>query len=552
MKRDLKAMAGAVHDILVIGGGIAGAAIAWDAALRGLRVALVEKGDFSHATSAASSKLLHGGLRYLRQGKLALVRQSLRERRIWGRIAPHMVAPLAFLIPVYGARAGEAWLLRLGLSLYDALALDRNWGVHPDKKLARHRRLSPAATLSLAPYLAREGLRGGFVYHDCQMHAPERLALECLLGAAALGAGIANYAEALDFVLEDGGVGGALVRDRLTGAEYPLRARLTINAAGPWADMVARWGSGDDAAPRLMRSKGIHLITPRLHGPLAVALQAEGRHFFLLPWRGATIIGTTDSLFAGSPDEVGVSEADIAGLLDLVNRTLPAARLTRGDIAAFYAGLRPLVDADNAAAKANAQSYDASRAAEIIDHEAGGGQRGLISALGGKWTTARHVAEKVVDLVVAKGVGGGKRPCRTAITPLWAGATGRFDQFAARALAKHQGWPAPVIHHLTRTYGARYEEVLGLAAADAALRAPLAEGLPEMGAQIVHGVRHEQAVMLEDVLFRRTGLCALGPPGDASIARAAAIMASARGWDQAETRRQIDAAQRRFATVEAT
>jgi glycerol-3-phosphate dehydrogenase len=542
MRRDLSRMSARRHDLIVVGGGVTGACVARDAALRGLSVALVEKHDFSHATSAASSKLIHGGLRYLRNLELGLIRESLRERRIWERCAPHLVYPLAMVMPVYRGHKDSLRKMRLGLTIYDGLAFDRGWLADVDQRLPGHQALSAAETLALQPELPADGLTGALRYHDCQMFSPERLALECLVSAAAAGASLANYVRVDGLVREGDRVVGVHVRDELTGRPAELRAGLVINAAGPWADQLS-----DQTAEKvaMVRSKGIHVITRSLTGGHALAIVGERGHMFLLPWRGHTIIGTTDEIYEGEPDEFRVTEPDIAGLLAAVNAEIPALALTRADVLHTYGGLRPLVEDSSATS-----SYDASRRAEICDHAAQGGPAGLVSVIGGKWTTSRHLAEQVVDLAARK-LGRKLPACVTAHVPLPGGAIGNFNNFCAATERERPGVDAALIRHLARNYGGRVGEVLNYYLSDPALARPLADGLSEVAAQVVHAVRAEMAVALEDVVFRRTGLGTLGHPGDAALAEVARLMGALLGWDRAERIAQVDWVLDRYVTAAA-
>lgn len=537
MQRNLAGMAGNPFDLIIIGGGITGACIAWDASLRGLRVALLEKGDFASATTSASSKLIHGGLRYLRNFEFGLVRESLRERRIWQNIAPHMVTPLQFILP--DASRMQHLTLRAGLVLYDLLSFDRNKGMSADKRLPGHAALSPAQAVAAEPLLEGAATAGALSYYDCQMHMPERLALEFLAGAAANGAQIANYAQVTRLTETAGRVTGVHVRDMKDGREYDVAGSLIINAAGPWADMIAADG-GKSAMVKLQRSKGIHLITRPLSRQ-AIAVIGGSGHFFILPWRRHSILATTDTPFTDDPDRLTVTEADIAELLAKVNRGLPQAKLSRADVLHSYAGLRPLV-ADPADPDAN--TYGASRGSEVFDHAKEEGRKGLITVLGGKWTTSRHLAEQVVDLCLRK-LGRANQPCCTAQTLL----PGGMPHFPAFVQEARHSWPAldaATLDHLAAAYGARLPEIIDLIAGDDTMAAPLAPHLPEIGAQIRHAARHEMALTLEDAVFRRTGLCTLGHPGATALENAAAIMAGDLGWDAAERARQIAAAEKRF------
>lgn len=553
LQRDLAAMADETYDILVIGGGVSGATVAWDAALRGFKVALVEKRDFASATSAASSKLIHGGLRYLQNGEIRLVRESLAERRIWERIAPHMVDPLPFLIPVYHSWR-EKWKLRIGLTLYDILSLDRTWLDDPSKRLPGHRWVSPKEAISYAPDLSPEGLKGALVYFDCQTYAPERLALECILGAAEKGASVANYAEVTRFLIDGEVVRGAEVRDTISGETHTLRADVTINATGPWADLVLKKAEGDRASKHLLRSKGIHIITRALSPTHAFTLQASDGHLFVMPWRGKTLIGTTDTAFRDNPDEVGVTEADIAIILNRMKEAMPRAHITRADVLYAYAGLRPLIDKDGDPTNNDVQeTYTASRAAEVADHEAEGGLAGLISALGGKWTTSRDMAKRVVDLAVEKlQFKPEEAPqCVTATTPTLGGAIGFTADFFKGLKDRHPGWDEETLDHLGKLYGARAEDVIALAEAEEA-RATLSTDQPSIEAEVLFAIRREMALTLPDVLLRRTEIGTLGAPAPNTLKRVSDIMAGELGWSEKEASRQREEALRHYQISDGT
>ncbi|MBZ5707737.1 glycerol-3-phosphate dehydrogenase/oxidase [Nannocystis pusilla] len=542
--RSLARLAERTYDLVILGGGVTGACVARDAALRGLRVVLVEKQDFCSATSAASSKLIHGGLRYLKNFEFGLVRESLRERRLWELHAPHLVYPLPMLLPIYRGAANSLTEMRLGLTVYDLLAWDRNRLPDPDQRLPAHRTLDPAEVLATEPSLSGDGLVGGALLYDCQMFSPERLELECLLSAAAAGAEVVNYCEAVGFVREGARVVGAKVEGRLPGDGFvELRAPVVVNATGPWADLMLET-LGQPPQAHLVRSKGIHIITRKLTREVALMMAAGTGHFFVLPWRDHALIGTTDEVYAGHPDNFRVTEADIAGLVATVNQFYPGAELRRDDVLHSYGGMRPLVDDDGP----KSGSYQKSRRAEVCDHGKTDGVPGLISAIGGKWTTSRALAEKVVDLALRL-LGRPRTPTITHRTPLPGGAIGNFRAYVADLQARHPTLPEPLLHHLARNYGARAGEVIALIRADPPLGAPLRPGLPEVGAEIVHAARTEWAVELADAVLRRTGLGQLGDPGLRALESAARLMAATRGWDRAEQVRQVDRVLDRYATV---
>jgi glycerol-3-phosphate dehydrogenase len=559
MKRDLKAMSATDYDIVIVGGGITGASTAWDAALRGLKVALLEKDDFAHATTSGSSKLVHGGLRYLVNGEFRLVRESLRERRIWENVAPHMVHPLPFVLPTYGWGMSGPIVMGIGLALYDLLSFDRNWLSDDDKKLPGFKRISKGKALDIMPALKRENLTGAMIYYDCQMHAPERLCLECIEGAVEYGADAANYAEVTGFVTEASmkrgvKVSGVTVLDKLTGDTHTIKGRVVVNAAGPWADKTMAMVD-ETPARRLIRSKGIHIITRDISGSNALAIKSElGGHFFVIPWRGHTIIGTTDTVFEEDPDDLGVTERDIANFLIVVNDGLPGLNLKREDVLHFYAGLRPLVDTTPKTAEgepAPKDSYNASRAAEVFDHGAEEAIDGLISAIGGKWTTSRHLAEQVVDLALKKL--GRTAACETHCTPVYGGEIGRLKSYIERAQKKYPHLAPEIVANLVDYHGSRIGEVLATADERQGDREELLRRLaPEtnvIGAQVVHAVRHEMALHLADVVFRRTGLGTLGHPGVPAITQAAELMRRELGWDETQYAREIAETVRQFDTV---
>ena len=533
MKRDLATMAASEHDLLIVGGGVTGACIARDAAMRGLSVALVDKHDFCHATSSASSKLIHGGLRYLKNFEISLVRESLKERRYWEVIAPHLVHPLPTLLPVYKRKGSPRKLtLRVGLTLYDLLAFDRNRLEDEDKKLPGHRNLSREEALEIEPTLPTKDLDGAILYYDCQMYCPERLCFENVIDATERGAQVANYAKVTGFLVDDAEVRGVAVHDELTGEAHEVRAKITVNASGPWADRLLDRLPGTGSSTKITRSKGIHIITRAITGKNALAIEHDGGHFFLLPWRGHELIGTTDTVFTDDPDAFAVTESDIEGLLATVNAGYPSARLTRDDVLHFYGGLRPLVESGGD------DTYDASRRAEVYDHAETDGVGRLISALGGKWTTSRHLAEQVMEMVAHK-LGRALPSCATHVVPLPGGGTGKFATFADQARSDHHNLPAEVVAELVKNYGSRYERVLAHAKDAPALAERLAEGHNEIGAQVVHAVEHEMALRLEDVLVRRTGLGTLGHPGAAALEKTAELMGERLGWDATVRAEQI-------------
>ena len=535
MRRNLERLANEEFDLLLIGGGVTGACIARDAAMRGMTVALIEKKDFANATSAHNSKLIHGGLRYLRNFELGLVRESLRERRTWQRIAPHLVQPLPFLIPMSGGSAKDRATMSAGLTLYDLLSFDRTWLDDPDQRLPRHRWLNRRDAIAREPILDQKGFDGAFLYYDAQMFSPERLALENILDAAAHGAAVANYVEAESLLIREARAKGARVRDAGNGAEFDIRAKLTIITAGPWADIFLARALGKPSSHKLLRSKGIHVVVPSITRSCALTIAANGGHFFVLPWRGHSLLGTTDSKFIGPPDAVHVNAHDIRDFLSIVDTHLPLANLQPEAVQFFYAGLRPLVD------DGTGDTYDASRRAEVVDHCKDDKVDGLLSAIGGKWTTSRALAETVVDAAVAK-LGVRAPHCATATTPLPGGLTGRFRDFVKGERQRHPTLPS--IEYLSRLYGARLPALLDHEP-DRELLQPVGTN-GDINAQILFSIQEEQALTLEDVVMRRTSIGQLGKPSAETINQVAQMMAAELGWSNEHQAREIAALNRNF------
>src|SRR5882724_1886334 len=398
MRRNFSALGSEVFDVLVVGGGIFGAGIARDAALRGLRVALIDKADFASGTSSRSSKLIHGGFRYLEQAACRLVMESCRERQVLQNMAPHLVKPLPFLLPVYQGDQRSLGKMRVGMALYDALAMYRNH--------ARHRGLSPSATTDQEPTLAKHGLRGSILYYDCQ-EDDARFCVENILHAARLGAICVNYCELTGFIGRGDSIVAAKVEDRISHESVEIRAKCFINAAGPWVDRVA--GLAGAGNSYLKPTKGVHILLPKLTQHHAIAFQAkrDGRIMFALPWNDCTIVGTTDTDFSGAPDDVRADAADIEYIMSEVHALFPEAKVDYGDIITTFAGLRPLLNSGN-----GSKPSSRSREWQII-HQG----PNFMSIAGGKYTTYRAEAEKIVDELLNK-LGQKPRECVTAQSPL--------------------------------------------------------------------------------------------------------------------------------------
>ncbi len=512
------------YELLVVGGGIIGAGIARDAARRGLRTALLESDDFGAGTSSRPTRLVHGGLRYLEFFDFRLVRTDMREREVLLRIAPHLVFPLPFLLPMY--RRGPLYHLKLraGMQLYDALSYD--------KSLPGRRWLKPVEALELEPGLRREGLQGAWRFYDAQVPLVERLVLENVADAAAHGATVLNHARVGRLVRKDARIVGAEVEDQVNGARVSVRAALTVNATGPWLDQTAA-PLGPRTHPMLRLTKGVHLVTPPAtrHAHVLFAA-ADQRLFFIIPWLGLSLVGTTDTDFAGDPAAAAADSEDVRYLLEAARHALPAASLDHIHYA--MAGVRALPWQEGVKAGA------VSRQHVLVDHARQERIAGILSVAGGKLTAYRAIAEEVVDWACAQL--GRRLVCDTARHPLPGALPGPPADFVEREIwprAHALGLARSQAEHLVRVFGAVAGDVLARAEREPGLAARLHPHAPDTEAQLVHAVDREWAVTLSDFLLRRS---ALGLAGDQARQQAPAIarqMGKLLGWDRVEEERQL-------------
>jgi glycerol-3-phosphate dehydrogenase len=513
--RSLDRLGGERFDVLVIGGGITGVGVARDAALRGLSVALVERDDFASGTSSRSSRLVHGGLRYLEHGHLHLVFESSLERRRLLDLAPHLVRPLEFTWPVYEGSRVPRWKLGAGLFLYDLLALFRN--------VAPHRRLDPDEVIAREPKLRADGLTGGASYYDAATD-DARLTLATALGAREAGATVVNHAGVRRLTTLRGRTDGAVIADAITGAETAVRARVVVNAAGPWSDEIRRLDE-PGAPPTLRGTKGVHITVPRgrvgNHAALTLLSPVDGRVMFILPGDTHTIVGTTDTETTATPDDVRASRTDVSYLLDAANHFFPGARLTAEDVVCAWAGIRPLI-----AGRFGEDPSGASR-----EHEITVSDRGVVSVSGGKLTTYRAMSAEVVD-VVERELGNSGRPSGTAKVALPGGELDSLEQETERALRATGS--SNRAEHLVHTYGSRWGSVWSLSTEDHSLATPLVSGLPYTGAELAYAVDAELALTITDLLVRRTKVAFETRDHGLAAAPLAARIAGARlGWDDA-------------------
>ena len=536
MERNIEALKNNEFDLLVIGGGITGAAVAHDASLRGLKVALVEMKDFGWATSSATSKLIHGGLRYLKNMEFGLVRESLRERRIYEMIAPHLVYPVPFLVPTYKYSMNSRIMIYPGMVLYDVLSYDKGHLDDPDRRIPSYQILSKQRVTALEPNVNSYELTGGAIYWDCQMYNSERLTLSFVLTAAENGAEVANYIKVQDLINEHGKITGAKVKDILTGEEFDIRAKVTANVSGPWADFISGLGIENNNR-KVLRSEGIHIITRPIVKEHAIVYRTKsGRHFFIIPWRNKSLIGTTDTEYQGSPDDYCVTEEKVLDFIDEINDSHPAGNLRIEDVEFAYGGLRPIVEDET---DVDVSSYDASRKYEIFDHFDSDNLQNFFTVIGGKYTTSRAVAEQLVDKVYAK-LSMAPPKCVTEFTPLVGGNFKHWKEFQQRGLRKRHDVPQDALNTLMHLYGLDYNRVVDLCAAKPQLADPIGEGQKILACQVEYAVKNEMAMRLEDVVYRRTDLATIGKPHKKDLEATAEIMAEHLGWDKAKQDEEVE------------
>lgn len=528
MIRDLELLTTRSFDVAVVGGGVYGLTIAYDAAQRGLSVALVERDDFGSGASFNHLRTIHGGLRYLQSLDFARARESVRERRTIARIAPHAVRPLSFALPLYRSLTRGKLAMRAGFLLDRVVAFGRNRGVPRSHRIRAGRVYSRSSAIREFPGLKRQGLTGAAVWQDYLMIEPDRLTFTWAQAAVAHGAVLANHLEAVEVVRDGPRVTGLRARDGLTGREVDIRSRIVVNAAGAAIDRFLAPSGLSSKVPML---KAMNLVTTRDAGDEALGGRGPtGRNLFMVPWRERAVFGTWESRQPCQPGDTDVTERDIADFMAELNYAFPALDLTLKDITLVHRGVVP---AAVHGSEARLEGHE-----QIRDHAADGAD-GLFTVAGVKYTTARAVAERLTDRLVAK-LGREPVPCRTATTVLPGGSLRDIGLAIAEARRDHdEGLPTDTIPHLIAAYGSQYRDVLDLADSRQGLKSRVAPGSPVIGAELVKAARAEMAITLPDALIRRTPVGALGYPGDEAVSRAAEILAADRRWTDGQKRAEI-------------
>ncbi|MDY6796562.1 MAG: glycerol-3-phosphate dehydrogenase/oxidase [Actinomycetota bacterium] len=517
-----------VFDVLIVGGGITGACTARDAARRGLSTVIVEKNDWAFGTSSRSSKLVHGGLRYLELYDFKLVFEACRERRRLLLNAPHVVWPQSFVFPVYKGDKNGLILIDMGLWLYDVLALFRN--VQP------HQMHGPRRILEVEPELDRDRLKGGGQFYDCSTD-DARLTLSHVQSAYLEGAVCLSYTQVIDFLRQDGMLRGARVRDKVGGGEFDIEARVVFNCSGPWTDSVCGLDE-HDISPKLRPTKGSHVIVPweriKAYNAMPVISPSDGRMLFVVPWGDYVLIGTTDTDYEGDYDTIHASAWDVDYILEAANRAMPGTGLTYDDVISTYAGLRPLIWESGGQ---DVKEFQVSREHSVYESHSG-----LITIAGGKLTTARSMAEELVDLAekrLEERYGLAPSGCTTRNAQVY-GKDGLDFSRRLRRLAGEVRLDDEVVDKMQHL-GTGALRVLNILGEDASLAERLGEYVPYIGAEVVYSARNEAVVNLEDFMVRRSLIFYEDwEQGLGCAERAADILARELGWDEEEKKRQVE------------
>jgi len=552
MKRNTDSLTRKEYDLVVVGGGIFGICAAWDAALRGLSVALIERGDFSQAASANCFKMVHGGIRYLQHADLPRIRESSLERNALLRIAPHLVHPLPIVVPTYGHGVQGKAAFCAGLSAYGLITLDRNKGIlDSTRRVPLGHLMSRQECLSRFAGLAPAGLTGAVVIYDGQMYSPSRLAISFLRSAVEAGAMVTNYVEATGFVhSKSGQVKGISATDVLSGDRLVIRGKVVLNAAGPWAERLLSDSMNVHLIPQAAYSRDAYfVVTRRLAGDAALAVQGKTRdpdailsrkqrHLFIVPWRDYTLIGVWHMVYAGAPDACVVSEDDLEEFVEEINAAYPPLKLKRDDVLMWQSGL--VLFGDN---KPGAVHLSYGKRSRIVDHARDHGINNLITMIGVRYTTARREAQKAVDLAIKK-LGKKTRSASTSTTPIFGGDINNFEEFISR------GWascPAELTSDAKRAllhkYGSKYAGVLKYLSENPAWVETVGASTVTK-AEVVHAIREEMAQKLGDVIFRRTELGTAGHPGGSAVKACAKLMASESGWSESQMQNEVQEVER--------
>ncbi|WP_061221563.1 glycerol-3-phosphate dehydrogenase/oxidase [Leptospira borgpetersenii] len=526
-----------VYDLLVIGGGITGAHVLWDSTLRGMKSILLEKNDYASGTSQATSKMIHGGLRYLKNFELGLVRESLRERAILARITPQAVQTMGFLVPIYSNI--ERLVLKVGMEMYNALSYDRNANISQDRSIPKYSFLSKEQTTMESPTIERDKLKGSYLYYDYLNINPERHTCEFIFSARERGAEAKNYTEVTSITRSTDSLYTVVARDKISGKEISFQTKSVVNATGPWADLVESL-VGVEIEKHLVRSKGIHIVTRKICGDKTlVTKKKDGTHLFIIPWRNKTIIGTTDTEYINSPDRFRVTKKDIEELLSEINYSFGYTDLTLNDVDFYYGGLRPLVE-DPGEPKS---TYNTSRKTEIFDHKESGFP-GFFTAMGGKYTTSRSVGEAVVNKV-ADYLPGNFSVCETSVTPPSTGNYSDLLSFTKELAKKFPKLSGESIETIAFLYGLQAYQILEKSSSREEFYT-LQNGEKFFESEVRFIANREDIRFATDFFFRRSGVGVPGLPEEKETTKLVRSLAKYLRWNQNRISKEIKAVKKRY------
>jgi glycerol-3-phosphate dehydrogenase len=544
MKRDIHKLSDKEYDLLVIGSGIYGAALAWDAILRGLSVALIDQNDFGGATSANSLKVIHGGLRYLQQLDIKRMRESIQERTNYMKMAPHLVHPLPCVMPTYGHTMKSKEVMFFGLLANDIISFDRNRLDDPEKTIPMGKVISKSQCMDLLPGIDSARVTGAALWTDAQVYNSERFVLSFVLSAYQRGAQAANYIKVTDFLKKGNRIYGVKALDLLSNTSLEIRAKMVINTTGGWVDTVL----GELGRPfqRFPLSTALNLVINRRILPETAAgitaqyqYQRDGRMFsgshvlFMTPWRHLTIVGTYHQPYDGHPDSMKVTEKDIHSFLKEINSAYPGEVIGRDEVSFYYKGFLPMKGIHPKSGEVILTKHY-----HVHDHQVEDNLEGLITVVGVKYTTARDVAQKTIDFVFRK-MGRKPPPCSTHKTILAGGEIGPFNEFLSDAENRYSHLPGSVMRHLVYSFGSMVPDVLKCADENPEFTKTVPGSSEVLMAEVVHTVREEMALKLSDVILRRTDLGSGGHPGKNTLEACARIMSKELGWNSARTKTEM-------------
>lgn len=545
MKRELKKLSDQIFDVLIIGAGIYGATAVWEAASRGLSVALIDKGDFGGATSANSLKIVHGGLRYLQTLDVERMRESVRERRVLLKIAPHLVHPLSCLMPTYGHLMKGREVMQIGMLMNDIISFDRNRHMDLQKKIPSGRTISKEKCLKIIPGIQQRNLTGGALWTDAQMFNSERLLLSFVLSAVQNGAVAVNYLQADDFLRRNGHIEGVRAKDKLTGEVHEIRARVVLNTCGGWINALQQ-SAGLKKLP-VQLSTAMNLVVRKpLISEYAVGITGNfeskkpdgsvylGRRvLFMAPWRHVTLVGTYHQPYNQEPDQLHVTESEIENFLREVNSALPGSPIRRDEVSFVHKGFLPMDGI-------HTKTGEVRLTPHYRIHNHCKELKGLISVIGVKYTTARDVSQKSINLVF-RILGYKPTDSISDRTPLMGGEIDQFKQFLSESMGQLSGFfSSGVAKHLIYNYGSGYRQICRIIEDEPNMEKPVTGSSEVLSAEVVHGIREEMAVKLADVVLRRTDLGSAGYPGDKAIQHCADIMAKELKWNRSKRKSEID------------